>query len=1184
MHPYWPHQHHHNAAFGYRPPHPAPSPAPYFPGQHPLHSSDDDALSDYSSSRGYSCRLSRDDWDRFAQSDDYRVLVSSFPTETIDSALLTDDAPAYRSTYHVDSGASMHCTDTLEHLTSPQPLNHVITIHGIGGAKVTFTHVGDLAWLPSGMRRCFYSPDFGARLISLAYLCLQKRTHFYNSPEHSALVINVDRKHFVTCHQSSNNLFPFPSEGRGPYYPPPPVVPDDQPFAGATSALSLRNFTPEQLARCDAVERLLEAYCRPSDETLAYSLSFGSLGPHGDGLTPSDVHLNRLLRGPDIYRAQSRVRDPPALPSTSSPAPRPCHTLVIDPHLLKHPDIFGNKYKILICCEFTGALYVIPSKTGTAASMMVALVHFIHSVCNSKGHRVEYIHADAASVLVSLLAPLGDMGITLRLAPPRHHAKRVERYTQTFDERKRMLLAQQPYLPPPALGLDIFADMHVAACMQALVNSVSHPNTPEELITRQRATLGGLLVCPFLSLVTVRMGDQKRAAVAATLMVPLQQAPHAELAMCMGRAPAHHPASYYMYIPSTNKIVIRRYFKRISLGVLPPFCVPNATFIAPIDPSANLRSTFPVDDAIQGHSIQNPERASQVPSPPPMAVPLDLAAGQDVPLAPGLSPAPVPPSAHVRVASPVSVSDTPLPSSVPSTLAPPCPVPSTPVAPLDDFVPPPSLMKSAPQPTPRVPPPAPPSLPIRSPGPVRRLEPLFASPGGPSPVSLVPCPPAGGPVVRASRRSNFGKPPVRFDNSANLSHRQRRTALLAARAQSREAFCAATWADICSVDGPITPPDPGGGRAYTPPRVMHSGTPIAAAFKAGSRRGLGRAVRSRAPAVLPQLLRHICFMALMQQAAGALSTIDAHLYPTFQALGASPLITTAADPPLRFSPKENKEMTYRQGVASMPPEEVRAALVKELDKLFITHKALRPISPADIRPDAVRIYSSMLLKAKFFGDGTFDRISARLAAGGNTQPEHSYDETYAPTADEASTLCVFASFGAHAIQHHYASTLMYSNFDVKGAFLWVPRSNDTQIIMRLPSYIDHPLAGCEVEVLKSIYGLKDSNANFDADLRATIVSAGFRGTLDPCIYVKEAPNPIAPDIPFRCIVSTHVDDGRAMYNHRPFYDDLIRSLESRYGLLSKDDNTTSYTGSTFDSAPDGSFLLTQAGYIQPLPI
>ena len=37
--------------------------------------------------------------------------------------------------------------------------------------------------------------------------------------------------------------------------------------------------------------------------------------------------------------------------------------------------------------------------------------------------------------------------------------------------------------------------------------------------------------------------------------------------------------------------------------------------------------------------------------------------------------------------------------------------------------------------------------------------------------------------------------------------------------------------------------------------------------------------------------------------------------------------------------------------------------------------------------------------------------------------------------------------------------------------------NDVQIIMRLPSYIDHPLAGRDVEVLKSIYELKDSNAS-----------------------------------------------------------------------------------------------------------
>ena len=245
---------------------------------------------------------------------------------------------------------------------------------------------------------------------------------------------------------------------------------------------------------------------------------------------------------------------------------------------------------------------------------------------------------------------------------------------------------------------------------------------------------------------------------------------------------------------------------------------------------------------------------------------------------------------------------------------------------------------------------------------------------------------------------------------------------------------------------------------------------------------------------------------------------------------------------------------------------------------------LRPLTPTpshpnlDLRSDAARIHSSMLIKTKYFGDGTFDKVSARLAAGGNTQPEGSFGDTYAPTADESSTLCAFAAFASHAVKHKYTEKLLCSNFDVKGAFLWVPRSNSTQIIMRLPSYIGHPLAGQNVEVLKSIYGLKDSNANFDADLRAVITSAGFRTTVDPCIYIRTEVDPESPQLQRRCIVSTHVDEGRAMYNYRPFWDHLIRVLEERYGTLSKDDSTTSYTGCTFHLQSDGAFAITQEGY------
>jgi hypothetical protein len=77
-------------------------------------------------------------------------------------------------------------------------------------------------------------------------------------------------------------------------------------------------------------------------------------------------------------------------------------------------------------------------------------------------------------------------------------------------------------------------------------------------------------------------------------------------------------------------------------------------------------------------------------------------------------------------------------------------------------------------------------------------------------------------------------------------------------------------------------------------------------------------------------------------------------------------------------------------------------------------------------------------------------------------------------------------------------------------------------------------------------------------------------------------NPCNPKVPYRCIVSTHVDDGRAMYNHRPFYDDLIHALELMYGPLSKDEHTTSYTGTTFSTTKDGAFHITEEGYNQRL--
>ena len=126
-----------------------------------------------------------------------------------------------RQHYHVDSCASLHCTDVLSHLENARPLPSPVPIKGIGDRPCLLTHVGDLPWMPRGMRQCFYGSHFGAKLISLNYMCLGARTQYYNVPERHSMVLLVDGAHFATCRISSNNLLPFPPTGRGPFYPYP---------------------------------------------------------------------------------------------------------------------------------------------------------------------------------------------------------------------------------------------------------------------------------------------------------------------------------------------------------------------------------------------------------------------------------------------------------------------------------------------------------------------------------------------------------------------------------------------------------------------------------------------------------------------------------------------------------------------------------------------------------------------------------------------------------------------------------------------------------------------------------------------------------------------------------------------------------------------------------------------------
>jgi len=276
------------------------------------------------------------------------------------------------------------------------------------------------------------------------------------------------------------------------------------------------------------------------------------------------------------------------------------------------------------------------------------------------------------------------------------------------------------------------------------------------------------------------------------------------------------------------------------------------------------------------------------------------------------------------------------------------------------------------------------------------------------------------------------------------------------------------------------------------------------------------------------------------------------------------------------------EYTVAQTQA-FPDPAIRAGYTKsichELDRQHDVLKSIREINFSDRNPDAVCLYSKMLNKEKFLGTGAHDKYSSRLVPFGNNQPPDSYTTTFAPTADGSLTDLMIAATFADATKNGNLAELELFSFDITGAFLHgelTSKNFPRQIIIKLQDDLPHRLAGKWVEVLKPIYGLKQSNAIFDEALRAVFISCGFNETFDdPCIFIKIHPE----DTSKSCKVSMHVDDGAGVSSHKPYKDELLTALKARFGDFTYNSNCTSYTGSTITRLPSGAVHFSMAGYI-----
>jgi hypothetical protein len=263
---------------------------------------------------------------------------------------------------------------------------------------------------------------------------------------------------------------------------------------------------------------------------------------------------------------------------------------------------------------------------------------------------------------------------------------------------------------------------------------------------------------------------------------------------------------------------------------------------------------------------------------------------------------------------------------------------------------------------------------------------------------------------------------------------------------------------------------------------------------------------------------------------------------------------------------------------------IRDAVALEMDGLTTTYKSLRLIAHADIEADAERLNSNM--RIKFKRDG---RTTGRLAGCGNGQSEASYDNTYAGTSDTATLACLTSAFFAEAIRDGPAAlaALVHADFDITKAFLHcaLPRAATCgkQIVMRLQSNLPHPWAGRWVEVTGCLYGLKQSNALFAADLTATMATAGFHpvtvpgyleSPVDAQVYGKIDPT----NVKRKTIVCMVVDDGQILSTAPEYLADLQSTLTARYGPITYNDQTHGTCGIRITREPSGAVTFDLEAY------
>jgi hypothetical protein len=229
------------------------------------------------------------------------------------------------------------------------------------------------------------------------------------------------------------------------------------------------------------------------------------------------------------------------------------------------------------------------------------------------------------------------------------------------------------------------------------------------------------------------------------------------------------------------------------------------------------------------------------------------------------------------------------------------------------------------------------------------------------------------------------------------------------------------------------------------------------------------------------------------------------------------------------------------------------------------------------------IRSSLFLKEKFTSKGFFDKLKARLVAGGHMQDRSIYavDETTSPTASLQS---VYLVAGIAAAEGRKVASM-----DVGGAYL--NADLEKEIYMRLQSdFVDvlsqlnpeysmtrEPDGSAIVKLKKALYGLAESSKLWFNLLSSFFVELGFVSNgKDKCVLNKVIDG-------VQCTIVIYVDDILCTCRNGEAIEWVYSKLVEKFKEVSiNNGEKLSYLGQTFDFSKPGVVKVTMEGYVADL--